>query len=329
MKAEELTSLLEEYRKYSLESDEEKRIKTLIVAKLSSSYWWRSQYIINLFPEDVLQIQENLQQEIESKFQLMINKNHSLKQLAELLIQEALIIQKKYQKELITDKFINTLAIKTKKTQFSSFQRRQAVQCLIKAMEIKNTYKKQGLGAKLDLSTQDYEDAFQEAKGESIRYVIDNIDKYDETKGDFMSLINYWIPIKFPDVAGRIIGSKKSQIHKLEDEKIVISPEYQNSELMEKHLDKKAEISAKEFACHQKSEEIKSIIQDDPNNKLGKPIRKNRTDITFKDVLIAVNWEGETFKNLSRKWDIPYTTLKSFYEREFNKVKADLVDYLQ
>jgi hypothetical protein len=329
MSAGELANLLKEYRKHSSESDKGKQVKTQLIEKLSSSYWWTSQYIINIFPEDIWQIQENLQQEIENKFQLTINKNHSLKQLAELLLQEALGIQKKYQKELITDRFINTLAIKAKRTNANSFQRKQAVQCLIKAMNIKNTYKKQGLGAKLDLSAQDYEDAFQEAKGESIRYVIDNIDRYDETKGDFMGLINYWIPIKFPDVAGRIIGSKKSQINKLEDEKIVIYPEYQNSELMTRNLDRKAEIAAKEFACHQKSEEIKSIIQDDPNNKLAKPIRKNRTDITFKDVLIAINWEGETFKNLSNKWDIPYTTIKSFYEREFNKVKADLVDYLQ
>ncbi|NJM20830.1 MAG: hypothetical protein HC836_35955 [Richelia sp. RM2_1_2] len=98
MNTEELTSLLKEYRKYSFESDEEKQIKTLIIAKLSSSYWWRSQYIINLFPEDVLQIQGNLQQELENKFQLIINNNHSLKQLAELLIQEALILQKNIRK---------------------------------------------------------------------------------------------------------------------------------------------------------------------------------------------------------------------------------------
>ena len=149
MNAQELTSLLKEYRKYLFESNEEKQIKTLIIAKLSSSYWWRSQYIINLFPEDVLQIQENLQQEIESKFKLITNKNHSLKRLAELLIQEALIIQKKYQKELITDKFINTLAIKTKKTQFSSLQRRQAVQCLIKAMEISEVKKVKYINLKM------------------------------------------------------------------------------------------------------------------------------------------------------------------------------------
>ena len=329
MNAGELVNLLKEYRKHSSASDKGKQVKTQVIEKLSSSYWWNSQYIINFFSEKVREVQQDLQKEIDDKFQLIIKNSSSLKQLADYLIKEALILHKKYQKELMTDKFINTLAIETKRTKVNSVQRRQAVQCLIKAMNIKNTYKKQGLGAKLDLSAQDYEDAFQEAKGESIRYVIDNIDKYDETKGDFMALINYWIPIKFPDVAGRIIGSKKSQINKLEDEKIVISPEYQNSELMTKNLDRKAEIAAKEFACHQKSEEIKSIIQDDPNNKLGKPIRKNRTDITFKDVLIAINWEGETFKNLSRKWDIPYTTLKSFYEREFNKVKADLVDYLQ
>lgn len=329
MNPPELANLLKEYRRYSHRSDEGKQIQTQIIAKLSASYWWRSQYIINLFPEDVRQIQEDLQKELEDKFQLNIEKIESLTKLAEFLIKEALILHKKYLIELITDNFINTLAIHTKRTQINSFQRRKAVQYLIKAMDIKNTYKKQSLGTKLNLSPQDYEDAFQEAKGESIRYVLDNLDRYDENKGDFMALINHWIPIKFPDAAGRIVGSKKSQVNKLEENKIIISPEYQNSELMKTYLNQKSEIVAKEFACHQKSQEIKNIIQDDPNNKLGKPIRKNRTDITFKDVLIAITWEEENFKNLSKKWDIPYTTLKSFYEREFNKVKADLANYLQ
>ncbi|MDM9580417.1 hypothetical protein [Nostoc sp. GT001] len=324
MNTQELVDLLKEYQNTSPEREEKKHIKIQIIAHLSSCYWWHSQYIINLFSEEIKQIKENLQQELGDTFQLHINKKNNSKELADFLLKEALIIQKKYQRKLITDKFINTLAIEIKKTQANSFQRKQAVQCLIKAMEIKNTYKKQGLGSTLQLSPQDYEDAFLEAKGESIRYVLDKIDRYDETIGDFMALINHWISIKFSDAAGRILGFKKSQSKKQEEDKISISPVDIN--LMREYLFENAE---QEFAYYQQSEEIKNLIHEDPNNKLGKPIRKDRTDITFKDVLIAINWEGETFKNLSNKWNIPYTTIKSFYEREFEKVKADLAEYLQ
>lgn len=328
MNKHKLAKLLKEYHKNSPEIDKREQIKTQLIEQLSSCYWWNSQSIINLFSKDIQQLKEDLQQEIEDKIQLTINENCDYEELADFLLQEALIIQKKYQKKLITDKFINTLAIEIQKTQPNSFQRKQVVQLLIKAMEIKDTYKKQGLlGEKLQLSPQDYEDAFQEAKGESIRYALDNIDKYDEKRGDFMALINYWIPIKFLDASGRILGIKKSQSNKSVEDKIIISPEDPNSIIS--YLSEKAENTEKEFAGYKQSEEIRNLITEDPNNKLGKPIRKDRSDITFKDVLIAINWEGETFKNLSRKWNIPYTTIKSFYEREFQQVKADLADYLQ
>ncbi|MBD2611594.1 MAG: hypothetical protein FWK04_13930 [Nostoc sp. GBBB01] len=324
MNTEELVYLLKKYQNTSSEIHEKTNIKTKFIAQLSSCYWWHSRYIINLFGEEVQQIKKDLQTEIEELFQLHVIRKNDLKELAVFLLKEATILQKKYQKKLITDKFINTLAIEIKNAQPNSFQRKQAVQCLIKAMETKNTYKKQGLGSNLQLSPQDYEDAFLEAKGESIRYILDNIDRYDEIRGDFMAWINHWIPIKFLDAAGRILGIKKSQSKKQEEEKISISPADPNS--MKEYLFENAE---KEFAYYQQSEEIKNLIKEDPNNKLGKPIRKDRTDITFKDVLIAINWEGETFKNLSKTWNIPYTTIKSFYEREFEQVKTDLTEYLQ
>lgn len=327
MNIQELENLLKDYQKYLPESDEGKQKKSQLIGYLSSSYWWHSQYITNLFPVNVKQVKEGLMQELEDTFNKFTSKNYNYHNMAKLLLQETLVLHKKYQKQLITDDFINTLAAQVKIAQHTRYQKNQIVQCLIKAIDIKNAYKKQGLGAKFNLSPQDYEEAFQEAKGESIRYVLDNIDKYDEERGDFMALLNYWIPIKFLDAAGKILGLKKSQMNK-EDE-IKISSQDPNSKSMVNHLNKKAENIYKEFACNRNSEEIKNLIQEDPNNKLGKSIRKDRTDITFKDVLIAINWEGQTFKDLSRKWEIPYTTIKSFYEREFKVVEADLADYLQ
>ncbi|WP_414550757.1 hypothetical protein [Anabaena sp. CCY 0017] len=324
MNIQELAKLFNEYQEHSPTSDEAKQIKTQLILFLSSCYWWNSKYMLNLFPENIQQIQGKLQQEIADNFKICINKTSNSQELAELLLTEALILHKKYQKELITDKFINILAIQVKTTHPNSFQRKQAVQWLIKAIDTKNTYKKQGLGGNLQLSPQDYQDAFNEAKGESIRYALDNIDKYDDTKGDFMALINYWIPRKFIDAGVRILGIKKNQTHLKAESKISISTEDPN--FMREYLYDNIE---QKFGCSQKSQEIKTLIAEDPNNKLGKPIRKDKTHITFKDVLIAINWEGETFKNLSRKWEIPYTTIKSFYEREFQQVKADLADYLQ
>ena len=97
MNAGELVNLLKEYRKHSSASDKGKQVKTQVIEKLSSSYWWNSQYIINFFSEKVREVQQDLQKEIDDKFQLIIKNSSSLKQLADYLIKEALILHKKYQ----------------------------------------------------------------------------------------------------------------------------------------------------------------------------------------------------------------------------------------
>ncbi|WP_414527757.1 hypothetical protein [Nodularia chucula] len=324
MNMPDLANLLHEYQQYSPENAEQQQIKSQIITYLSLCYWWRSPYITNLFPETIQQIQGELQQQITHKLHTYLNQTSNPKKLAEILLKESLILQKQYQQKLITDKFINTLAMATKNTPPDSFQRKQLMQILIKAMETKNTYKKQGLGPNLNLYPQDYQDAFAEAKGESIRYALAKIDQYDEQQGDFMALINYWIPRKFLDAASKILGLKKNQVNKSEKDKIQIVIQDHNT--LTEYLHQNIQ---PEFYNYEKSQEIKNLILQDPNNKLAKPIRKDRTDITFKDVLIAIHWEEESFTNLSQKWQIPYTTLKSFYNRELQQVKADLVDYLQ
>jgi hypothetical protein len=53
MNIQDLANLLNEYQKHSPETDAQTQIKSQLIAYLSSSYWWRSQYISNLFPETI------------------------------------------------------------------------------------------------------------------------------------------------------------------------------------------------------------------------------------------------------------------------------------
>ena len=70
-------------------------------------------------------------------------------------------------------------------------------------------------------------------------------------------------------------------------------------------------------------------IEEDPKNILGKPIRKDRPEIIFKEVLIAKFWDGKSDRDLSDEWNIPYTTIRSFFLRELEKIKFELAEYLQ
>lgn len=132
MNTQELANLLKEYRKFPPESVEATQIKAHFIAQLSSSYWWNSPHITNLFYEDVRQIKGKLQQELEDKLQHSLNKNYDLKKMTDFLLEEALILQKKYQKELITDELINTLAIQTKKLNWVACKGNNQSNCLLK-----------------------------------------------------------------------------------------------------------------------------------------------------------------------------------------------------
>lgn len=315
----QLANLLKTYQQCSPKSKEAKTNKREIINNLSVSYWWRSQLILDLFPEKVKRIEKQLKEELEEELEFHLKHFSKNSQMANSLLKKAITLKQKYQKELITDEFINTLAREVKYNQdnHSKFQRFKKV--LYQAMEIKNSYKKIGLAGNLKLSERDYHDAFVDAKHKSFCYILDRIHQYDETK-NFMALINYWMPFKFQDAALKILGLKK-------ESKIIIQPEDFDSEPMKKRVGEQAKKAEEEFSYNQRSAELKEIIKEHP--EFQKPVRKNRPDITFADVLIAKQWEDKRDTDLSREWNIPYTTIRSFYKKEFERLKPYLAEILQ
>ena len=254
-------------------------------------------------------------------FESHINQTTNCLEIAKALIKEATIIKQQYEQKLITDNFINTLAAKVKHTPENTSLSRKYTQWLLKAMDTQNTYKRVGLGTKFNLSKRDYEEAFYEAKKESIIYTLKRIKEYDESK-NFMALVNYWIAVKFSDAAGQILGLKKSQSQKAQEDKVLINTEDPTSRTFSNRPGNHEE----KFACHQRSEELKTLVQEHP--QLNKRIRKTANK-TFADILIGLYWEGETFENLAQKWNIPQSTISTFYYRERNKVKPYLREILQ
>ena len=317
----QLANMLKTYQQCSPQSEEAKKNKRDIINNLSVSYWWRSRLILNLFPEQVEEIQKQLQEKIEEELEFQLKQFSNNSQLAKSLLKKAITLKQNYQKELITDEFINTLAreVKINQDQGNPLKCKQLKHLLYQAMEIKDSYKKSGLAGNLKLSERDYHDAFIEAKGIAFNYVLDKIDKYDETKS-FMALINYWMPFKFQDAALRILGLKKGG-------KIIIQPEDSDSQPMKKGIWNQAKRAEEEFSYNQRSAELKEIIKEHP--EFQKPVRKNRPDITFADVLIAKQWEDKRDIDLGREWNIPYTTIREFYKKEFERLKPYLAEILQ
>ncbi len=317
----QISDLLKKYQESRPESEEAIAIKTKVIEKLSTYCWWRNQELKELFTREIQAIKSELKQNIEDLFESQLNQTTNCLEIAKSLTEEAAILKRKYEQELITDNFINTLAAKVKHTPENSPQRRTYTQWLLKAMDTQNVYKRVGLGASFNLSKRDYEEAFYEAKKESILYTLKRISEYDESK-DFMALVNYWIAKKFPDAAGQILGLKKSQSRKAQEDKVLIKIEDPTSRTFSNQPGNYEE----KFACHQRSEELKTLVKEHP--KLNKRIRKI-TKKTFADILIGLYWEGETFENLSQKWNIPQSTISTFYYRERSKVKTYLREILQ
>lgn len=321
---EELADLLRKYAQNSSGS-EPQQIKAQIIERLSASYWWTSELMTRLFPEQTRLVESELQLELAKKLDSGSERLATTNKLAKYLLREAVDLNKIFQKKLIGDDVINGLAVEAKRTPANSNDRIRIIQVLSKAIYIGGVFKRTGLGDnKLNLSSTDFKNAYVEAKGEATRYVLSRIDDYDENKS-FMALINYWMPNKFKDAATTIIGLKKSQAKVEEDKQVRFYPQDPTSASFTNQVEENSE----SFSSCLNSELIRQTIEKDPKNILGKPIRKDRPEITLQKVLLAKNWDGKTFQDLSNEWGIPYNTIRSFYLRELERIKFELAEYLQ
>lgn len=323
---EELADLLRKYAQNSSGS-EPQQIKAQITKRLSASYWWTSLLMTRLFPEQTYSTKSELELELAKKLDSGSARFTDINKLAKYLLQEAGDLNKIFQKKLIGDDVINGLAAEVKRTPANSNDRRRTIQVLSKAIYIGGVFKRTGLGEdKFNLSPidPDFKDAYEEAKGEATRYVLSKIDDYDENKS-LMALINYWMPNKFKDAATTVKWLKKSQAKVEDDKKVRFYPQDPTSASFTNQVEE----NNGSFSDRQDAELIKQTIEKDSKNILGKPIRKDRPEITFKKVLIAKFWDGKSDRDLSVEWDIPYTTIRSFYLRELEKIKLELAEYLQ
>ena len=321
---EELADLLRNYAQNSSGSKPQ-QIKAQIIERLSASYWWTSELMTRLFPEQTRLIESELKLELAKRLDSGSERLTNTNKLAKYLLQEAVDLNKIFQKRLIGDDVINGLAAEAKRTPANSEDRRRIIQVLSKTIYIGGVFKRTGLGEdKFNLSSVDFKEAYEEAQHDTMIYALKRIDDYDENRS-FMALINYWLPNKFKDAATKIEWLKKSQAKVEKDKQVRFYPQDPTSASFTNQVEE----NNGGFNDRQDSELIRQIIEEDPKNILGKPIRKDRPEITLKTVLLAINWDGKTFQDLSNEWGIPYNTIRSFYLRELERIKFELAEYLQ
>ena len=278
-----------------------------------------------LFPEQTRLIESELKLELAKRLDSSSERLTNTNKLAKYLLQEAVDLNKIFLKKLIGDDVINGLAAEAKRTPANSEDRRRIRQVLSEAIYIGGVFKRTGLGDdKFNLSSVDFKEAYEQAQHDAIIYALKRIDEYDENQS-FMALINYWLPNKFKDAATTIEWLKKSQANVEDDKKVRFYPQDPTSASFTNQVEE----NNGSFGNRQDSELIRQIIEEDPKNILGKPIRKDRPEIIFKEVLIAKFWDGKSDRDLSDEWNIPYTTIRSFFLRELEKIKFELAEYLQ
>lgn len=149
-----------------------------------------------------------------------------------------------------------------------------------------------------------YNFIYQEALSQTFLYVCRNINKYDPTRSQLMTWINYRLNLTFIDVKNKLIN-----------------PNIQYFE--PKYLDN---VVANEDSTPL-SEAIRQYIEDDPDNSFASQYIRNRPDANFRSIALA-RFSGKTWEELSSEFDLKLPTLSRFFCRSCDKFRYKFREFL-
>ncbi|NEQ53738.1 MAG: hypothetical protein F6K11_27000 [Leptolyngbya sp. SIO3F4] len=158
-----------------------------------------------------------------------------------------------------------------------------------------------------------FQGAYQEIINNALQllaiFVCEHIDKYDPERGTLMGWINHLMAIKFIHEG----------IDQIQDKRL---SRLGNRQELDEFIAAPSESS--ESATYK---ELRTFIEEDPENILRTLKMKSRPDITFQLVLIR-RLNGQTLQEIANAFKIPLQTLAAFYRRSLHKVKANFRDFL-
>ncbi|MEO1373532.1 MAG: sigma-70 family RNA polymerase sigma factor [Cyanobacteria bacterium J06635_10] len=188
-------------------------------------------------------------------------------------------------------------------------KRRIALNKLVNAIKASKRLSKQTQWSGL----ANYEDYYNEALQITLMEICHKINEYNP-QYPVMAWVNKIFQWRFIDVVNKEQKKGLTKVPKGEKISPILSLEDINKELHRSN-----QIS--------EEEQIKEIINKDPEKYLISQHLKDRNDANLKVILIFL-LEGKKWREISEYLDVPLTTVSSFYQRRMHKIVSYIKKYI-
>ena len=188
-------------------------------------------------------------------------------------------------------------------------KRRIALNKLVNAIKASKRLSKQTQWSELP----NYEDNYNEALQITLMEICHIINEYNP-QYPVMAWVNKIFQWRFIDVVNKEHKKGLTKVPKGEKISPILSLEDINKELHRSN-----QIS--------EEEQIKEIINKDPENYLISQHLKDRSDANLKVILIFL-LSGKKWREISDNLDVPLTTVSCFYQRRMHKIVSFLMKYI-
>ncbi|MEM7715289.1 MAG: sigma-70 family RNA polymerase sigma factor [Cyanobacteria bacterium P01_A01_bin.68] len=162
-------------------------------------------------------------------------------------------------------------------------------------------------------SLPNYEDYYNEALQKTFMEICQKIEEYNP-QYPVMAWVNQIFNWRFHDVVNKARKMGVTQLPKGREVPRVLSIDELNQEFYGKN-----EVS--------ESEEIRGIVENDPENFLSGEHIKGQPEANLKTIILLI-LEGKKWKEISEELDVPMTTASSFYQRRMRKIVPYLKKYI-
>ncbi|MBD2201397.1 hypothetical protein H6G33_02105 [Calothrix sp. FACHB-1219] len=164
-----------------------------------------------------------------------------------------------------------------------------------------------------NLRNELFQDLFDEALQETLIAISRYIDNYNPQRQLFISWVIGILKHKFHDVYRKYSRTTSVKILSFDGlEEFVVDAELENSHSYKEKLAKEKLA----FDC----DFLRELLIKDPDNQFQKHI-KGKPELTFQYIAKALYIEGIKMTYLSKKLNLPNTTLTSFFSRELARLK--------
>ncbi|WP_353928881.1 hypothetical protein WJM97_11080 [Okeanomitos corallinicola TIOX110] len=232
-------------------------------------------------------------------------------------------------KKILSDHIIiDQIAQEAKKAAPDSNQRRLALNLLVEAIQISDKIHNLNNVSFLLPPSLDGKYIYNEAIQETLLYVCLNIHKYDPSRAHLMTWVNFLLCKKISDVRDKY---KKRGITKLPKiSKKITDDKHSRIKIVSLDNAETLEIPWQKEAAFSKSQQLRDLIESDPDSVFSNAHITGRPDVNFKVIALEKVWGDKTWEYLADKWQIDsIQTLCSFYNRCVKKFSSTFQEYLQ